>query len=54
MNSRNAYIVAATGIAVLLVYLCFYSVRETEFALVTQFGRPVRTVADAGLHLKWP
>jgi membrane protease subunit HflC len=29
-------------------------VRETEFALVTQFGRPVRTVANAGLHVKWP
>jgi membrane protease subunit HflC len=28
-------------------------VRETEFALITQFGRPVRTVSDAGLHVKW-
>src|SRR5439155_2156447 len=38
----------------LLVYLSFYCVRETEFALVTQFGRPVRTVLEAGLHVKWP
>jgi membrane protease subunit HflC len=29
-------------------------VRETEFALVIQFGRPVRTTANAGLHVKWP
>ena len=21
---------------------------------MTQFGRPIRTVTDAGLHLKWP
>ena len=28
--------------------------RETEFVLVTQFGRPIYTVTDAGLHVKWP
>jgi modulator of FtsH protease HflC len=53
MTTKKHYIVAA-GIAGLLIYLSFYSVRETEFALVTQFGRPVRTVANAGLHVKWP
>ncbi len=54
MTTTNKYIAAAAGALLLLVYLSFYSVRETEFALVTQFGRPVRTVADAGLHVKWP
>ena len=54
MTARNKYIFAAIGAALLLAYLSFYSVRETEFALITQFGRPVRTVADAGLHVKWP
>jgi membrane protease subunit HflC len=53
MTSKRTYIVAA-GVALLLLYLSLYSVRETEFALVTQFGRPVRTVANAGLHAKWP
>ncbi len=38
----------------LLVYMTFYTTRETEFALITQFGRPVRTVVNAGLHVKWP
>ncbi len=52
MKKRH-YMVTA-GIALLLIYLSLYSVRETEFALVTQFGRPVRTVAEAGLHIKWP
>jgi membrane protease subunit HflC len=28
-------------------------VSETQFALITQFGRPVRTVTQAGLHAKW-
>jgi modulator of FtsH protease HflC len=34
-------------------YLTFYTVRETEFVLVTQFGRPLYTISDAGLHVKW-
>ena len=48
------YYPAAGAIAVLLlIYLTFFSVRETEFVLVTQFGRPVRTITSAGLHMKW-
>lgn len=45
----------AAGVAAFLIfiYLSVYSVRETEFVLVTQFGRPVRTVTDAGLKMKW-
>ncbi len=45
----------AAGVTVVLVFLwlTLFSVRETEFVLVTQFGKPVRTVAEAGLHAKW-
>ena len=42
------------GAALALVYLTFFAVRETEFVLVTQFGRPIRTITQAGLNLKWP
>ena len=43
------------GVLVLgLAYLTFFPVRETEFVLVTQFGRPVRTITQAGLNAKWP
>jgi membrane protease subunit HflC len=52
LNRYRYYIVAA--IALVLVYLTFFSVRETEFVLVTQFGRPIRTVTSAGLDAKWP
>jgi membrane protease subunit HflC len=31
-----------------------FTIDPTEFAVVTQFGRPVRAVVDPGLHLKWP
>ncbi|MEZ5400972.1 MAG: protease modulator HflC [Bryobacteraceae bacterium] len=40
--------------ALWFVWATFFTVRETEFVLVTQFGRPLYTVTEAGLHLKWP
>ncbi len=39
--------------ALLFVWLTFFTIRETDFVLITQFGRPLYTVADAGLHMKW-
>ena len=44
------------GICVALVIIArtFYSVAETEQAVVTQLGRPVRLVRTPGLHLKVP
>lgn len=54
LNRYRKYCPAAASVALLvLCYLTLFSVRETEFVLVTQFGRPVRTVTDAGLHAKW-
>ena len=50
---KKYYPAAGVIAALLLVYLTFFSVRETEFVLVTQFGRPLYTVTDAGLHMKW-
>ena len=55
MDSYRKYYPAAAALALLtIVWLGFFTVKETEFVLVTQFGRPVRTVMDAGLHVKWP
>ena len=54
MTRKTKILAAAIAGGLLLVYLTFYSTRETEFALITQFGRPVRTVVNAGLHMKWP
>ena len=46
MNERyRKYFPWAIGAALLLLmWLTFFSVRETEFALVTQFGKPLYTV----------
>ncbi len=51
-RGRRSWLLALLGLIVL--YRCFLTVRETEFVLVTQFGRPLYTIPDAGLHLKWP
>lgn len=45
--------IAAGAAVVLFVWLTFFSVRETEFVFVTQFGQPLYTVAEPGLHAKW-
>jgi membrane protease subunit HflC len=49
-RNRNVWIAL---IALVIVWRSFVTVRETEFVLVTRFGAPVRTLTDAGLHLKW-
>jgi membrane protease subunit HflC len=50
---KKYYPAAGVIAALLLIYLTFFSVRETQFVLVTQFGQPLYTVKDAGLHMKW-
>jgi membrane protease subunit HflC len=55
MKTYGTYLKVAGAAGVLLLgWLTFYPVRETEFAFVTQFGRPLYTVAVPGLHVKWP
>src|SRR5215472_3800341 len=50
---RKYYPAAAVVLGLLFIYTTFFAVRETEFVLVTQFGRPIYTVTNAGLHVKW-
>lgn len=38
----------------LLLYRSLFTVPETEFVLVTQFGRPVAEHREPGLKFKWP
>lgn len=40
-------------IALAFLWMTFLTVRETDFVLITRFGRPVYTITDAGLHVKW-
>jgi membrane protease subunit HflC len=36
------------------LYLIAFQVRETESALVTRFGKPVREITEPKLYFKWP
>ena len=53
MDRTRKYQWAAAAAALVIVWLSLFTVKETEFVLVTQFGRPIRTITDAGLHAKW-
>ncbi len=33
---------------------CLFAVHETQHAIVTRFGDPVRVLAEPGLRVKWP
>jgi membrane protease subunit HflC len=37
-----------------VAWRCLLFVDETQFVIVTQFGRPVRTLREAGLYVKMP
>ncbi len=47
-------ILIAVIFVIMAVYLVMFQVRETESVLVTQFGKPVRTITKPGLGWKWP
>src|ERR1700676_2536804 len=54
MNSYKKYAFPAIALAVIILgYRTLFPVKETEFVLVTQFGRPLYAVNSAGLHAKW-
>jgi len=44
------------GLVVLVIVIAMFTftVNETDYAVVTQFGRAVRTIEDPGLKMKWP
>ena len=54
MRLKTAPIVAVVALLFLAGNLVFFSVDETQYAVVTQFGEPVRAITQPGLQLKWP
>ncbi|MBM4044140.1 MAG: protease modulator HflC [Planctomycetes bacterium] len=52
---RRLVILAGLAVVLALLWSCMVPVDETEFVIVTQFGRPVgEPLHDAGLHWKAP
>jgi len=53
-TKRFLSLIALAIVALTLGYRTVFTIDETQFAIVTQFGKPVRTITTAGLKLKWP
>ena len=49
---RTVVALAAAGVLAALARLCFYQVDTGEYALVTEFGKPVQVVTTPGLGFK--
>ncbi|MFN0119078.1 MAG: protease modulator HflC [Blastocatellia bacterium] len=57
MNERTRKTVSLTVLALLAltaVWRTFFTLDETQYAVITRFGKPVRTLRTAGLGIKWP
>jgi modulator of FtsH protease HflC len=54
LTRKSTYAIVLAAIAVLMLASAAFIVDETKTAIVTQFGRPVRVVQDAGLNWKLP
>ncbi len=54
MSKKTVYAIVAVIVVLLIAKSMLFTVDETELALVTQFGSPVQSIADAGLYFKLP
>jgi len=41
-------------VAIMVLYLVSFQVREIESVLVTTFGKPTREITEPGWYFKWP
>ncbi len=53
MNRQLRWVIIGVVLLLLMISV-FYQVNETQVAVLTQFGRPVAVVSQAGLHAKLP
>ncbi len=55
MRTRLGAVIAAVAVvALVLIYTTFFTVDQTQEALVLQFGNPLRVIEMPGLHVKTP
>lgn len=53
-SQRLTLIIVAAVVILIAAFSSVYRLFETQQAIVVQFGNPIRTVQDAGLHFKLP
>ena len=54
MRIRPLFIIVVLAIVFVAGNLVFYTIDETEAAVVTQFGEPIAAIVEPGLYTKWP
>jgi len=54
MNRTLAFLGGVAVVVIFLLYTIFFTVQQTEIALVLQFGAPVRVIDRPGLQIKPP
>jgi len=55
--NRSMFPIAAGAAAIFVIgtlLFCIYTIRQTEQALIVQFGQPLGVVSEPGLHFKLP
>lgn len=53
-TSRLNLVIGSLLLALFLLLLFLFQVRQTEVAVVTTFGKTTRPITEPGLYLKWP
>jgi membrane protease subunit HflC len=54
MERRAVTLIVIIAIGLLILNSILFEVKETEQVVITQFGKPVRVIQDAGLYAKLP
>jgi modulator of FtsH protease HflC len=54
LSLAGGVIMVLVVFAIVIGYGAFFTVDQTEQALVIRLGEPVRVIADPGLYVKWP
>jgi membrane protease subunit HflC len=54
MNRTLAFLGGVAVVVIVGIYMTFFTVQQTEIALVLQLGKPVRVIDHPGLQVKWP
>jgi membrane protease subunit HflC len=54
MGKKGQLVIAIVIFSFIILNLIFFKVDEKEVAIVTQFGRPIKTIREPGLNMKLP
>lgn len=54
MSARVGFLGGIAVVVLILLYTIFFTVQQTEIALLLQFGKPIDVIDQPGLHVKLP